>query len=138
MLHVGPGTFTRVHAQNIADHRVQPEPIFVPEETAEAYAHAKAHGRRVIAVGTTTVRTLETVEMNGRLRPGPGKTDLVIRPGHRFRAVDALVTNFHLPKSSLLFLVCAFAGREAVLLAYAEAIRSGYRFYSYGDATFIH
>jgi S-adenosylmethionine:tRNA ribosyltransferase-isomerase len=138
MLHVGPGTFTRVHAANIADHRVQPEPFFVPEETAEAYAHAKAHGRRVIAVGTTTVRTLETVESNGRLRPGPGETDLVIRPGHQFRAVDALITNFHLPKSSLLFLVCAFAGREAVLLAYAEAIRTGYRFYSYGDATFIH
>lgn len=137
MLHVGPGTFARVDVDDIADHRVAPERIFVPEETAEAYARAKALGRRVIAVGTTTVRTLESVAKEGRLESGPGETDLVVRPGHRFQAIDALVTNFHLPKSSLLFLVAAFAGREAVLSAYAEAIRAGYRFYSYGDAMFI-
>lgn len=137
MLHVGPGTFARVDVDDIADHRVAPEQIFVPEETAEAYARARALGHRVIAVGTTTVRTLESVARDGRLRPGSGETDLVIRPGHRFQAIDALVTNFHLPKSSLLFLVAAFAGREAVLSAYAEAIRAGYRFYSYGDAMFI-
>lgn len=137
-LHVGPGTFARVDVDEIADHRVAPEKLFVPEETAEAYATARARGRRVIAVGTTSVRTLETVARDGRLRPGPGETDLVIRPGHRFQAVDALLTNFHLPKSSLLFLVAAFAGRETILSAYAEAIRSAYRFYSYGDAMFIH
>jgi S-adenosylmethionine:tRNA ribosyltransferase-isomerase len=124
--------------EDVADHRVLPEAIFVPEETAAAYAKARESGRRVIAVGTTTVRTLESVARDGRLRPGAGETDLVIRPGHRFQAIDALVTNFHLPKSSLLFLVAAFAGREAILNAYAEAIRSGYRFYSYGDAMFIH
>ena len=110
----------------------------MPEETAEAYATARAGGHRVIAVGTTTVRTLESVARGGRLTAGPGETDLVIRPGHRFQAIDALVTNFHLPKSSLLLLVSAFAGREPVLQAYAEAIRAGYRFYSYGDAMFIH
>ena len=138
VLHVGPGTFARVDAEHIADHRVSPERFMVPEETADAYAAARTSGRRVIAVGTTTVRTLESVVSNGRLTPGPGETDLVIRPGHRFQAVDALVTNFHLPKSSLLFLVSAFAGRDTVLGAYAEAIRARYRFYSYGDAMLIH
>ena len=138
MLHVGPGTFSRVHTENIAEHRVLPERFLVPEETAEAYATARARGHRVIAVGTTTVRTLESVASQGRLAAGPGETDLVVRPGHRFQAIDALVTNFHLPKSSLLFLVSAFAGRETILNAYAEAIRLDYRFYSYGDAMFIH
>ena len=138
MLHVGPGTFARVDVDDIDDHRVMPEPFFVPEETAEAYARTRERGHRVVAVGTTTVRTLETVATASRLAAGHGEADLVIRPGHRFQAVDALVTNFHLPKSSLLFLVAAFAGREAILSAYAEAIRSGYRFYSYGDAMFIH
>lgn len=138
ILHVGPGTFSRVHTEDIADHRVLPERFLVPEETAEAYATTRARGQRVIAVGTTTVRTLESVASHGRLAAGPGETDLVIFPGHRFQAVDALVTNFHLPKSSLLFLVSAFAGREITLRAYAEAIRAGYRFYSYGDAMFIH
>jgi len=138
MLHVGPGTFARVDVEDVRDHRVPPEAIFVPEETAAAYAQARESGHRVIAVGTTTVRTLESVVRDGRLTPGTGETDLVIRPGHSFQAIDALVTNFHLPKSSLLFLVAAFAGREAVLGAYADAIRAAYRFYSYGDAMFIH
>lgn len=137
MLHVGPGTFARVDAEDIVDHRVAPEKIFVPEETAAAYAHTREHAGRVIAVGTTTVRTLETVAASGRLREGFGETDLVVRPGHRFQAVDALVTNFHLPKSSLLFLVAAFAGWDSIRNAYAHAIRNRYRFYSYGDAMLI-
>jgi len=137
ILHVGPGTFARVDAEEIADHRVLPERFEVPEETAHAYAKAREKGHRVIAVGTTTVRTLESVVREGRLAAGPGETDLVIRPGHRFATVDALITNFHLPRTSLLFLVAAFAGRESVLRAYAEAIRVRYRFYSYGDAMFI-
>lgn len=138
VLHVGPGTFARVDAEDIEDHQVPPEPFFVPEETATAYAEVKAKGGRVIAVGTTTVRTLESLALEGGIAQGPGSTSLVIRPGHRFQAVDALITNFHLPRSSLLFLVSAFAGRESVLQAYAEAISKGYRFYSYGDAMFIH
>ncbi len=138
LLHVGPGTFARVDAEDIADHRVPPEPYFVPDDTAEAYAAARAGGHRVIAVGTTTVRTLESAVQPEGLMAGPGETSLVIRPGHQFQAVDAVITNFHLPQSSLLFLVSAFAGREAILHAYGEAIREGYRFYSYGDAMLIH
>ncbi len=137
MLHVGPGTFARVDAEHIADHRVAPEKIFVPQETAEAYAQTRTRGGRVVAVGTTTVRTLESVATPGRITAGPGETDLVVRPGHHFQAVDALITNFHLPKSSLLFLVAAFAGWETIQNAYAQAIRDRYRFYSYGDAMFI-
>ena len=138
MLHVGPGTFARVHADDVGDHRVPPEPFHVPQESADAYARAREQGNRVIAVGTTTVRTLETAVRGDRLAAGAGETDLVIRPGHRFLAVDALVTNFHLPKSSLLFLVSALAGVQETRAAYAEAIRTGYRFYSYGDAMFVH
>lgn len=137
-LHVGPGTFARVEAEDIALHRVLPERTFVPEETANAHARARAAGHRVVAVGTTTVRTLEGMFADGRLVAGPSETDLVIRPGHRFEAVDAILTNFHLPQSSLIILVAAFAGRETILEAYAEAIREKYRFYSYGDAMFIH
>jgi S-adenosylmethionine:tRNA ribosyltransferase-isomerase len=137
MLHVGPGTFARVDAENIADHRVPPEPYLVPEDTAAAHARARRTGGRVVAVGTTTVRTLESAFRDGELRSGPGETDLVIRPGYGFGAIDALVTNFHLPKSSLLFLVSAFAGIENIRAAYAEAISERYRFYSYGDAMFI-
>ncbi len=138
MLHVGPGTFARVDADDIEDHRVPPEPFHVPQETADAFARAREHRNRVIAVGTTTVRTLEAAVRGDRLAAGAGATDLVIRPGHRFLAVDALVTNFHLPKSSLLFLVSAFAGVDEIRAAYTEAIGAGYRFYSYGDAMFIH
>jgi S-adenosylmethionine:tRNA ribosyltransferase-isomerase len=138
MLHVGPGTFARVDADNIDDHQVPPEPFHVPQETADAYARAREGRNRIIAVGTTTVRTLETAVRGERLAPGSGETSLVVRPGHRFMAVDALVTNFHLPKSSLLFLVSALAGVHEIRAAYTEAIRTGYRFYSYGDAMFIH
>jgi S-adenosylmethionine:tRNA ribosyltransferase-isomerase len=138
LLHVGPGTFRPVQVDDVADHRVSPEPFLVPEATASAIDAARREGRRVVAVGTTTVRTLESaVDPSGRVQPGPGRTDLVIVPGYRFRAVDALVTNFHLPRSSLLLLVCAFAGRERLLSAYRTAIASGYRFYSYGDGMLI-
>ncbi len=116
-------------------HRVDPEVFSVPPEAAEAVNRARRDGRRVVAVGTTTTRTLESaLAPDGTVQAGEGETSLVITPGHRFRVVDALVTNFHLPRSSLLLLVCAFAGREPVLAAYAEAVRRGYRFYSYGDA----
>jgi S-adenosylmethionine:tRNA ribosyltransferase-isomerase len=138
VLHVGPGTFRPVEVERVEDHRVDAEPFEVPGETAEAVARARARGRRVVAVGTTTTRVLESrIEHDGRIRAGAGETDLVIVPGFRFRAANALVTNFHLPRSSLLLLVCAFAGRERVLDAYAQAIAEGYRFYSYGDAMLI-
>jgi S-adenosylmethionine:tRNA ribosyltransferase-isomerase len=135
VLHVGPGTFRPVEVDDVRDHRVDPELYTVPPEAARAVDAARREGRRVVAVGTTTARTLETaLDAGGRLAPGEGETDLVIRPGHVFRACDGLVTNFHLPRSSLLLLVSAFAGRERVLAAYAAAVRERYRFYSYGDA----
>jgi S-adenosylmethionine:tRNA ribosyltransferase-isomerase len=138
VLHVGPGTFRPVQVTDVRRHRVDPEPFTIPEETAAAVARARAAGRRVVAVGSTTTRALEcTAQEGGGVRGGDGETDLVILPGHRFRVVDALVTNFHLPRSSLLLLVCAFARRERVLAAYAEAVRRRYRFYSYGDAMLI-
>lgn len=134
-LHVGVGTFRPVTAQVIDEHRMDAECYSIPEETAAAVRQARAVGGRIVAVGTTVVRTLESaVEDDGELRTGPGRTELFIRPGFRFRAVDALITNFHLPRSTLLMLVCAFAGREPVLQAYVEAVGQGYRFYSYGDA----
>lgn len=138
VLHVGPGTFQPVKVSRVEDHRVSPEPYVVPPETATAVARTRARGGRVVAVGTTAVRALESAARpEGTIGPGEGETGLVIVPGHRFRAVDALLTNFHLPRSSLLLLVAAFAGREAVLLAYAEAVRLEYRFYSYGDAMLV-
>jgi S-adenosylmethionine:tRNA ribosyltransferase-isomerase len=138
VLHVGPGTFQPVKTARVEDHRVAPEPYVVPAETAAAVEAARARGGRVVAVGTTSVRVLETAAAgDGAVAAGEGETGLVIVPGHRFRAVDALVTNFHLPRSSLLLLVAAFAGRENVLRAYAEAVRERYRFYSYGDAMLV-
>jgi S-adenosylmethionine:tRNA ribosyltransferase-isomerase len=138
LLHVGPGTFRPVTAERIEDHRVEGEPYWVPEATAAAVRAARRRGRRVVAIGTTTLRALESaVDDSGGSVARQGRTDLVIVPGHVFHAVDAMVTNFHLPRSSLLLLVAAFAGRERVLAAYAEAIREGYRFYSYGDAMLI-
>jgi S-adenosylmethionine:tRNA ribosyltransferase-isomerase len=109
----------------------------VPEATSLAYAAARRRGRRVVAVGTTAVRTLESAVLGGGLRPGTGRTEIFIRPGHEFRAVDGLVTNFHLPRSTLLALVCAFGGTDRVLDAYRQAVASGYRFFSYGDAMAI-
>jgi S-adenosylmethionine:tRNA ribosyltransferase-isomerase len=137
-LHVGPGTFRPVTVDDVSQHRMDAEPYVLPAAAADAIAAAKAAGRRVVAVGTTSTRTLEAVAAaHGRVVAGSGSTDLFIRPGHVFRAVDALVTNFHLPRSTLLMLVSAFAGRERVLEAYAHAVASGYRFYSYGDAMLI-
>ena len=138
VLHVGPGTFRPVAVRDLRDHRIEPETFEVPADTAQACAAARAGGNRLVAVGTTTARALETAVGEGDApRPLRGETGLVIVPGHRFRAVDALLTNFHLPRSSLLALVCAFGGREPVLAAYAEAVRERYRFYSYGDAMLV-
>lgn len=137
-LHVGIGTFLPLRGEILREGRLHAESFSVSEETARAVARARRRGGRIVAVGTTTVRALESASReDGSLEPGSGRTELFIRPGHRFRAVDALITNFHLPRSSLLSLVFAFAGREAVLAAYREAIREGYRFYSYGDAMLV-
>ena len=154
VLHVGPGTFQPVRVEDVNEHRVAPEPYEVPAETAHAIKRTRENRGRVVAVGTTVVRTLETAAMEasaaspspqpsppggerGAIQTGSGETDLVIVPGFEFKVVDALITNFHLPRSSLLLLVSAFAGRERVLGAYAEALEKGYRFYSYGDALLI-
>jgi S-adenosylmethionine:tRNA ribosyltransferase-isomerase len=138
VLHVGPGTFRPVKVDDVTQHRVESEACEVPPETAEAIDATRRRGGRVVCVGTTTVRTLESrARPDGSVEPGRAETDLVIVPGFPFRVTDALVTNFHLPRSSLLLLVAAFAGRERVLGAYAEAIAAGYRFYSYGDAMLI-
>jgi S-adenosylmethionine:tRNA ribosyltransferase-isomerase len=138
VLHVGPGTFQPVRARRVEEHRLAPEPFVIPAAAAQAVAETRARGGRVVAVGTTAVRALESAaDGAGAVRAGEGDTDLVIVPGHRFRVVQAMITNFHLPRSSLLLLVCAFAGRERVLAAYAEALARGYRFYSYGDAMLL-
>jgi S-adenosylmethionine:tRNA ribosyltransferase-isomerase len=138
VLHVGPGTFRPLHDEDLAAGRLHAEPYALPEETARAVAAARARGGRVVAVGTTAARVLETcAREDGTLAAGSGETELLLAPGARFRAVDALLTNFHLPRSSLLLLVAAFAGRERTLAAYAAAVASGYRFYSYGDAMLV-
>ncbi len=136
-LHVGAGTFQPLRSDDLDAHRMHAEWLEVPAATVAAVAAARARGGRVVAVGTTVVRSLETAAAAGTLAPFAGDTRLFIRPGYRFRVVDALVTNFHLPESTLLMLVCAFAGREAVLGAYAHAVRNAYRFFSYGDAMFV-
>jgi S-adenosylmethionine:tRNA ribosyltransferase-isomerase len=138
-LHVGYGTFQPVRVEQVEEHQMEAEQFEVSAGTAAAINRARARGGRVVAVGTTSTRTLESlaVEDDGTVQPGAGDTSLFIRPGHAFRVVDGLVTNFHLPRSSLLMLVSALAGREPVLAAYAEAVRERYRFYSYGDAMLI-
>lgn len=138
-LHVGLGTFKPVKSERVEDHRMDFERAFIPEDSAAAVNRAKDEGRRVVAVGTTSVRTLEASARlhGGRVAPGAFETDLFLVPGAEFRAADALLTNFHLPRSTLLMLLSAFAGRERVLAAYREAIRAGYRFFSYGDAMFV-
>jgi len=134
-LHVGVGTFRPVEAEDPAEHEMHREWYEVPSEAAATINEARAAGGRVWAVGTTAVRTLESVaEESGRVVARSGETDLFIRPGYRFRAVDCLLTNFHLPRSTLLMLVAAFAGYERTMDAYHEAIAEDYRFYSYGDA----
>lgn len=137
-LHVGLGTFKPVTAELVHEHVMDRERYEISEQTENAVREARRRGGRVVAVGTTVVRTLEgAARDDGSLPPGPGSTELFITPGYRFRVVDALVTNFHLPRSTLLMLVSAFAGRERVLAAYREAIETGYRFYSYGDAMLV-
>jgi S-adenosylmethionine:tRNA ribosyltransferase-isomerase len=138
-LHVGYGTFKPIRATRVEDHVVDPERFDVPTAAAAAITRARAEGRRVIAVGTTTVRVLESLAVtdSGRVEAATGETALFIRPGHPFRIVNGLVTNFHLPQSSLLVLVAALAGRERVLEAYRTAVAERYRFYSYGDAMLI-
>jgi S-adenosylmethionine:tRNA ribosyltransferase-isomerase len=136
-LHVGAGTFQPVRVENIDEHRMHAEVYQVPPATCEAIAETRSRGGRVIAIGTTAVRSLESAAAQGELRPFSGETRLFITPGRRFRVVDALVTNFHLPQSTLLMLVSAFAGRELVLAAYRHAVGQRYRFFSYGDAMFI-
>lgn len=136
-LHVGYGTFKPVRVDEVEAHTVDPEAYEVPAATAAAIGEAKAAGRRVIAVGTTTTRALEHWNRSEPGTRGSGMADLFIYPGFEFRVVDGLVTNFHLPKSSLLMLVCALAGRDLILEAYRDAIRLGFRFYSYGDAMVI-
>jgi S-adenosylmethionine:tRNA ribosyltransferase-isomerase len=136
-LYVGPGTFRPVRVEEVAVHRMEPEHYIVPEQTALAIKTAKREGQRVIAVGTTTIRTLEHAAVNGDVRSGAGVTDLFIYPGYHYKCVDALITNFHLPRSTLLMLVSAFVGRQAIMRTYHEAIALRYRFYSYGDAMLI-
>ncbi len=138
-LHVGAGTFLPVTAERVADHRMHGEWGEIDAAAAEAVAAARADGGRVVSVGTTPLRLLETAAAeDGAVRPFRGETDLFITPGYRFRAVDKLMTNFHLPRSTLFMLVAAFAGLERMKAAYSHAIAAGYRFYSYGDSSFLH
>ncbi|MDT8385670.1 MAG: tRNA preQ1(34) S-adenosylmethionine ribosyltransferase-isomerase QueA [Gammaproteobacteria bacterium] len=136
-LHVGAGTFQPVRAELIADHHMHAETIEVSAQTVAAVEATRARGGRVVAIGTTSVRALESAAAGGTLKPFQGDTDIFITPGYRFRVVDALLTNFHLSESTLLMLVCAFAGYERVMAAYRHAIEQRYRFFSYGDAMFL-
>ncbi|MFQ5642638.1 MAG: tRNA preQ1(34) S-adenosylmethionine ribosyltransferase-isomerase QueA [Thiogranum sp.] len=136
-LHVGAGTFQPVRVETLDDHVMHAEFVQVGQPVCDAVAAARARGGRVVAVGTTVVRSLEAAAESGELKPFAGDTRLFITPGYRFRVVDALLTNFHLPRSTLLMLVCAFAGYEAVMAAYRHAVERKYRFFSYGDAMFL-
>lgn len=138
-LHVGLGTFMPIRVEDPREHRMHREQYVVPETTAARVNAAKTEGRRVVALGTTSARALEYAAADdGTLEPGEGEADIFIYPGYRFKVVDALITNFHLPKSTLLMMVCAFAGKDFLLGAYAEAVRRRFRFFSYGDAMFIY
>jgi S-adenosylmethionine:tRNA ribosyltransferase-isomerase len=137
-LHVGAGTFQNVRVEDLQQHRMHAERISVSAGTCEAIANTRARGGRVVAVGTTVVRSLEAAAAEtGTLQPFAGETRLFITPGYRFRGVDALFTNFHLPESTLLMLVCAFGGYQEILGAYRHAVAQRYRFFSYGDAMFV-
>src|SRR6185369_12458072 len=137
-LHTGLGTFQPVRVEHVEEHKIHTERFVIPPATADAVNRTKAAGGRVIAVGTTSARTLEySAQQSGRVVAGGGEADIFIYPGYHFNVVDALITNFHLPESTLLMLVSALAGREFVLEAYREAVSRGFRFYSYGDAMFI-
>ncbi|MFW6191349.1 MAG: S-adenosylmethionine:tRNA ribosyltransferase-isomerase, partial [Thiohalospira sp.] len=136
-LHVGAGTFEPVRVDDLAEHRMHSEYAEIDAATAERLNGVRAAGGRVVAVGTTSLRVLESAGEGGRLAPFRGETDLFITPGYAFRATDALITNFHLPESSLLMLVCALGGYERVMAAYRHAVAEGYRFFSYGDAMYL-
>ena len=136
-LHVGAGTFQPVRADDIEEHHMHSEYIEVPQSVCDAVAACRNRGGRVIAVGTTAVRSLETAAQSGVLEPFKGDSDIFLYPGKSFNVVDAMITNFHLPESTLIMLVSAFAGREQVLAAYREAVKQQYRFFSYGDAMFV-
>jgi S-adenosylmethionine:tRNA ribosyltransferase-isomerase len=137
-LHVGAGTFQSLRQEDIRANRLHAERVQVDAAACRAVADARSRGDRVIAVGTTSVRALEAASAGGMLQPFDGETDLFILPGYRFRSVDALLTNFHLPRSSLLMLVAAFGGTDRILAAYRHAVSAGYRFFSYGDAMLVH
>jgi S-adenosylmethionine:tRNA ribosyltransferase-isomerase len=138
-LHVGLGTFRPVQVEDVENHEMHSEFCTVPEKTAQAIAKAKANGGRVIAVGTTSCRTLESfAKPDGTVEPSSGWTNIFIYPGYTFKCIDALVTNFHLPGSTLVMLVSALAGKEHIMTAYREAVNQRYRFFSFGDAMFIH
>ena len=136
-LHVGAGTFQPVRVENVDEHRMHAEFVRVSAEVCAKVAATRERGGRVIAVGTTVVRSLETAAQAGELRPFVGETDIFIKPGYQFKAIDALITNFHLPESTLLMLVCAFGGYARVMAAYRHAVERRYRFFSYGDAMFV-
>jgi S-adenosylmethionine:tRNA ribosyltransferase-isomerase len=136
-LHVGAGTFQPVREDDVSKHVMHSERYEVGQSTVEAISRARRNGGRVIAVGTTSMRTLEAASRDGALRAEQGETRIFIKPGYQFQTVDRLITNFHLPKSTLLMLVSAFAGRDAVMAAYAHAVAERYRFFSYGDAMLI-
>jgi S-adenosylmethionine:tRNA ribosyltransferase-isomerase len=136
-LHVGAGTFQPVREDDLDKHVMHSEWLEVDARVCEQVRAASKRGGRVVAVGTTTVRSLETAAASGSLQPYRGESRLFIRPGYRFRVVDAMVTNFHLPESTLLMLVCAFSGYDAVMAAYRHAVSQRYRFFSYGDAMFL-
>ncbi|MDG6094485.1 tRNA preQ1(34) S-adenosylmethionine ribosyltransferase-isomerase QueA [Acetobacter sp. AN02] len=138
-LHVGAGTFLPVRGDDISAHHMHAERGFISEHTASIINATRRNGGRIVAVGTTSLRLLESaVDENGIVHPFAGETSIFIRPGHRFRAVDMLMTNFHLPRSTLFMLVCAFAGTERMKAAYSHAVETGFRFYSYGDASLLH
>ena len=136
-LHVGAGTFQPVRVETLAEHRMHSERYTIPQATVDAIDQTRARGGRVVAVGTTSLRALEAAAQPGKLHAGSGETDIFITPGYRFRVVDTLITNFHLPRSTLLMLVSAFAGVDTIRAAYAHAIRERYRFFSYGDAMLL-
>lgn len=137
-LHIGAGTFAPVRVENINEHKMHSEYLDVPSELCQKIEATKAAGKRVIAVGTTSLRALETASQSGTVQPYHGETNIFITPGYQFRCADALITNMHLPCSTLLMLVCAFGGYEQVMHAYRRAVKDRYRFYSYGDSMFIN
>jgi len=136
-LHVGAGTFQPVRSEKIEDHQMHHEYLVVPQQTVDKCHEARKRGGRIVAVGTTTVRSLEAASSSGQLQAFAGETDIFIYPGYQFRSIDALITNFHLPESTLLMLISAFAGKDEVIRCYEEAVAEQYRFFSYGDAMFI-